>query len=133
MGVQGINHLTLSVADIDRSLALYVDVLGCQAHCRWDRGAYLSAGDTWLCLSLGSPTPREDYTHWAFSVSDAHCALLRERLEAQGLACWQENQSEGDSYYFLDPDGHRLELHSGSLASRLASLRERPYAGLQWL
>jgi hypothetical protein len=33
--------------------------------------------------------------------------------------------------YFLDPDRHRLEGHIGSLESRLASLRESPYKGLE--
>ncbi|HEX5514181.1 MAG TPA: glutathione transferase, partial [Gammaproteobacteria bacterium] len=44
---------------------------------------------------------------------------------------WKDNKSEGDSLYFLDPDGHKLEIHVGDLESRLAALREKPYEGLQ--
>jgi hypothetical protein len=45
---------------------------------------------------------------------------------------WRQNRSEGDSFYFLDPDGHRLEAHVGSLSSRLARCREMPYAGMRF-
>jgi hypothetical protein len=45
---------------------------------------------------------------------------------------WKSNRSEGDSFYFLDPDGHQLEAHVGSLESRLAQCRLRPYAGMRF-
>ena len=43
------------------------------------------------------------------------------------------NHSEGRSLYVLDPDGHKLEIHVGTLADRLESLKRKPYAGLVWL
>lgn len=49
-----------------------------------------------------------------------------------GVTEWQKNQSEGDSCCFLDPDGHQLEAHAGSLTSRLAECKARPYKGMQF-
>ncbi|GHL45122.1 hypothetical protein ECZU28_51170 [Escherichia coli] len=31
-------------------------------------------------------------------------------LAQAGAEVWKDNRSEGASYYFLDPDGHKLEL-----------------------
>ncbi len=68
-----------------------------------------------------TPPEESDYTHYAFSISEADFASFAARLEAAGVAIWKLNRSEGASHYFLDPDGHKLELHVGSLAQRLAA------------
>lgn len=131
----GLNHLTLSVTDIEHSFAFYVDLLGFRPLARWDTGAYLALGDLWLCLSLDearASTPRTDYTHYAFDISQHAFASFRTRLLDAGVREWKQNKSEGDSFYFLDPDGHQLEAHVGNLASRLAECRARPYAGMRF-
>lgn len=128
--ITGINHVTFSVKELHSSIAFYRDVLGMTLHVIWDTGAYLTAGDTWICLSAGKPAPARDYTHVAFSVDSAGLAEMRTRLQDAGAEEWQTDTSEGESLYFLDPDGHRLELHCGTLASRLADLKKSPYKGL---
>lgn len=47
----GMNHLTLAVADLDRSLHFYQDILKMTLHTRWKYGAYLTCGELWICLS----------------------------------------------------------------------------------
>jgi catechol 2,3-dioxygenase-like lactoylglutathione lyase family enzyme len=128
----GLNHLTLSVHDLDRSVVFYRDTMGLRLHARWDRGAYLSAGDLWLCLSLdaGTAISANGYTHYAFSISQEDFPAFAASLRTAGVAEWQQNRSAGDSLYFLDPDGHQLEIHAGSLAQRLAACRAAPYQGM---
>ena len=95
------------------------------------RGAYLKVGPLWLCLSRDEnarSSPHADYTHIAFSVTTENFAPLSERLMAE-CVIWKENVSEGGSTYFLDPDGHRLEIHVGSLETRLAHYRDNPSKG----
>ncbi|MDP0908107.1 hypothetical protein Q6322_30275, partial [Klebsiella pneumoniae] len=55
-----------------------------------------------------TPPEESDYTHYAFSISEADFASFAARLEAAGVAIWKLNRSEGASHYFLDPDGHKL-------------------------
>ncbi len=127
----GLNHLTLAVCDLEKSFRFYVDLLGAQPYARWDHGAYLSIGPMWLCLSLDParlPDVVPDYTHFAFSTDDFSATAVR--LHNANVNKWKVNQSEGDSLYFLDPDGHRLEIHTGDLATRLAACRVTPYAGM---
>ncbi|MDJ0711797.1 MAG: VOC family protein [Woeseiaceae bacterium] len=126
----GLNHITFGVQSIERSLAFYRDVLGCELHARWERGAYLTVGDCWLCLSLDScSSPSSGYGHIAFSVDAQSFSSFRRTLAEHGVEIWKHNESEGDSVYFLDPDGHRLEAHVGDLKSRLQAIRANPYEG----
>ena len=131
----GLNHLTLAVSDLNRSLTFYRDVLQLHVEARWDAGAYLSLPGLWLCLSLDplrKSEPNPDYTHYAFSLSAADFPLFVQRLKSANVAQWRDNRSEGSSFYFLDPDGHKLEVHVGDLASRLVACRQKPYAGMRF-
>ena len=130
---QGFNHLTLTVKDLDQSLAFYQQLLGFSAQVRWAQGAYLSYGNCWLCLALGESQPSQDYSHVALSYDADALQAVRDNEAFQPLTLWQNNTSEGESIYIQDPDGHKLELHSGDLSSRLASLKHQPYKDLQWL
>ena len=132
--ITGVNHLTLAVRDIAASFAFYRDVLGCRPLARWPQGAYLLAGDLWLALVVdpaARAAPLPEYTHVAFSVPPERFAALADRIRASGALEWQQNWTEGESLYFLDPDGHKLEIHASDLAARLRSARERPWAGLE--
>jgi len=131
----GLNHLTLAVTDLSRSIAFYQALPGSKLRARWATGAYLSVGGLWLCLSRDETRQTEahpDYTHYAFSVAQADFATLSAQLRSQGVAEWKTNASEGDSFYFLDPDGHKLELHVGTLASRLEQCRLQPYQDMEF-
>jgi catechol 2,3-dioxygenase-like lactoylglutathione lyase family enzyme len=129
----GINHITFAVTDLPRSLSFYAEIIGCRKVAVWNSGAYLQAGDAWLCLShdrAAVDAAGRDYTHVAFSFDAVGLAAFRARLAAADGREWQADSSEGDSIYFLDPDGHRLEAHVGNLSSRMASLHDAPYEGL---
>lgn len=131
--LRGLNHITVAVNDLDRSLDFYVNLLGFVAHVRWDNGAYLSLGDVWFCLSVDVATPSQDYCHIALDVAEDNFNIVAQKLRAANVSEWKQNKSEGLSLYLLDPDGHKLEIHSGSLQSRLESLKLNPYSGLVWL
>lgn len=129
--LNGINHITIAVNDLEESFYFYVNILGMVPHAKWHRGAYLSLNQLWFCLSLDKASPSQDYCHLAFDVSDFNFEIAKEKIFSSGAKQWKQNKSEGNSLYFLDPNDHKLELHVGSLTNRLESLKITPYDGLQ--
>jgi len=125
--IKGLNHITLAVSDLDKSVFFYKKGLGFQVRYRWDDGAYLTCNGLWLCLSLDLTVKnetRKDYTHFAFDASKEEFDEIKYILQELKAPIWKENKSEGRSLYFLDPDGHKLELHIGTLETRLAALQQ---------
>ncbi len=124
--LNGINHITVSVKDLEESFSFYNNVLGLKPLLRHSKGAYFLAGDLWFCLDLDPATKREplpEYTHFAFDVNEVHFHTVKNQIISSGAKVWKENKSEGESLYFLDPDGHKLEIHVGDWKSRLAAAK----------
>lgn len=120
--VTGLNHVTFAVRDLKRSVEFYSDLLGFSIRMRGPSSAYLEAGTLWLALVVDNgfkPIQSQEYSHVAFSASPSALPLLVAKLKAAEVVCWQTADTQ-ESFYFLDPDGHKLELHSGNLRSRLA-------------
>lgn len=119
--ITGLNHVTLAVGNLNRSIKFYSNLLGFSVGMHSPSSAYLQAGTLWLALVEDAAVrraPLPEYTHMAFSVAEAELTDLTRRLMQAGVVCWQASD-RADSFYFLDPDGHKLELHSGDLRRRL--------------
>ncbi len=134
MAITGINHVTLSVSDLDQSFKFYRDVLGLRPIAkRTKRSAYFLAGKDWIALvqAKGHVAESPLYSHLALTVDAAHFEGAAERLRSSGVKLWQENSTPGDSLYFLDPSGNKLEIHAGSWESRLQWLRDHPSSDVE--
>ncbi len=128
--INGINHITFAVTELDKSVVFYVDLLGLRLVARWDGGAYLLAGNQWIALNVDENRIKEtspDYSHISFNVLSSDFQMLKEKLIKAGIVPFKENKSEGESFYFLDPDGHKLELHYNTLEDRLKWARENTW------
>ena len=125
--IKGFNHITLSVNDLEDSFRFYRNVLGLKPLAkRRQKSAYFLAGNDWLAIVQTKQSLSETYSHLAFSVEQMDFAKLAEQIRKSGAIIWQENTSPGDSLYFLDPSGNRLEIHAGSWRSRVEWLRQNP-------
>lgn len=131
--IEGLNHITIAVSNVERSLNFYTSILDFKGIIKWNDGAYLTLNQLWLCISKDKPCAKIDYSHVAFSVARKNFDNYRNRLEEAKIEQWMINKSEGNSLYFLDPDGYKLEEHVGDLESRLLSLKKPSYKGLKCL
>jgi catechol 2,3-dioxygenase len=110
------------VADIDRSMAFYVGVLGFEVTARLPQAAFMSAGgyhhhlaiNTWESRG-GSPPPRgaTGLYHVAILYPDrvALADALR-RLIAAGIPLeGASDHGVSEALYLRDPDGNGIELY----------------------
>ncbi|MUL35300.1 VOC family protein [Gloeocapsopsis dulcis] len=132
--ITGINHITLTVKNLEESFRFYQEVLGFRPIAKWKKGSYFLAGDLWFCLIQNKNiyTDELDYTHIAFTVSEQNFEAMSSRIKHSQAKIWQENTSEGASLYFTDPNNHKLEIHASDLATRIKTAKEKPWEGLEF-
>lgn len=133
--ITGVNHITLSVTSVDESFEFYTNTLGMTPVAKWPKGSYLLAGSLWVALVLDGDVrsgPLPEYSHIAFSVQPQDFLMISARIRASGAAIWQDNWTEGESLYFVDPNGHKLEIHISDLATRLQAANLDPWEGLEF-
>lgn len=126
--VREIDHVVLRVSDLDRSLAFYAGVLGCELERRRDDiGLYqLRAGRSMIDLvplagklgrqgGAGPGAFGRNVDHVALRIEPFDGEALLEYLLAQGLEPGAIEsrfgaEGEGPSVYITDPDGNTVEL-----------------------
>jgi catechol 2,3-dioxygenase len=118
-----IGHVHLKVADIDRALAFYRDVLGFELQQRMgDSAAFVSAGgyhhhlgfNTWESAG-GTPPPRghTGLFHVAIRYPDRKTLAdaLRRLVEAEVPIEGASDHGVSEAIYLRDPDGNGVELY----------------------
>ena len=117
-----LEHVNVSVKDLDRSVAFYRDLLGLRV--RWSgiqsagrRGAHVGDDKHYLALvEVGADAPDAVYdrtltgtNHIGWVVDDLEAA--KRKLQAMGIKPHQEDDYEpGARLYFFDPNGVEIEL-----------------------
>ena len=118
-----IGHVHLKVADIDRSLAFYCDVLGFEVQLRQgDEAAFVSAGgyhhhiglNTWHSKGGSPPPPRSTgLFHLAIRYPDrkALAAAVKRVLDAGIQLTGASDHGVSEAVYMRDPDEIGVELY----------------------
>ena len=128
--IEGLSHMTFVVRDLDRMSEILTGIF--DAREVYDSGArqfslsrekFFLIGDIWIAIMEGEPRPERSYNHIAFKIDEADFDRYADRVRKFGLEMRPPRprvKGEGRSIYFYDDDNHMFELHTGTLAKRLA-------------
>lgn len=113
--VDHLDHLALTVRDLQRSVEWYRSVLGLERRYEhWQIPVMLCAGNTCLALfpaEADAPDiPYGGLRHFAFRVGRDMFGQAQDELRRKGTEYTFEDHGISHSLYLCDPDGYRVEL-----------------------
>ncbi len=122
MQLEGIDHVALSVRDVELSAKWYIDVLGFERKHEgiWNGiPTFIAKGTTAIALFPArnhdsKKTPGRaagiDMLHLAFRADRKNFLIAQDELKRRGIAFEFQDHEISHSIYFRDPDGHELEI-----------------------
>ena len=118
--IKGLDHVVLRVADLDRAVRFYCEVLGCTEERRLESIGLvqLRAGASLIDLVPADGAPEVaggNMDHFCLRIDDFDETLLRKHLASHGVEAGETGQrygadGTGPSIYIRDPDGNVVEL-----------------------
>ncbi len=118
--IQGLDHVVLRVADVERALRFYCEVLGCSEERRLESIGLvqLRAGAALIDLVPAAGTPEVaggNMDHFCLRIEPFDEAQLRAHLAGHGVEVGEVArrygaEGHGPSLYLQDPDGNTVEL-----------------------
>jgi catechol 2,3-dioxygenase-like lactoylglutathione lyase family enzyme len=121
MQLEGIDHVAMSVRDVERAAQWYIDVLGFEHRHKdlWG-GVPTFIGKGTIAIALfpakpdaKSPSRSRDeikMLHLAFRADRKNFLAAQEELKRHGIKFEFSDHEISHSIYFRDPDGHQLEI-----------------------
>ena len=118
---EGIDHVALSVRDLERSVQWYADVLGFEKRFdgMWDGiPTFIGKGKTALAIfparetgtAAAAQPPAVRMLHLAFRTDRPNFLKAQKELKERGIQFHFQDHEISHSIYFRDPDGHELEI-----------------------
>lgn len=136
IAVEGLSHITFVVSDLERMTKFLTYI--------FDAKEVYSSGDktfsiapekfflintVWIAIMEGDALPDKTYNHVAFKIRAEDFDKYVTRVRSLGVEMRESRsrvEGEGSSLYFYDYDNHLFELHTGTLAQRLARYLQQP-------
>jgi len=112
MKMDGIDHVNITVSDLDKSQKFYYEVFGMEEAYRMPQFRFLKCGRSLLTLQEGDDRGTIGF-HFGFQVgNNDELNKWKDWLKGNNVSLDNERVGEeGAGIYFHDPDGHALEIY----------------------
>jgi catechol 2,3-dioxygenase-like lactoylglutathione lyase family enzyme len=117
-----LNHASLIVADLDRSVAFYRRVFGLTVKSQQTGGVNLAVGDAFLGIYQGGANAEPHINHVCFGLRDFDPARTIAALETVGVRAESRERDGVTQVYCVDPDNLRIQLQDVSFCGGVGPL-----------
>ena len=117
-----LNHASLIVSNLDRSVAFYQRVFGMPVKSTQQGGVNLAVGDAFLGIYQGGADAMPHINHICFGIRGFDPAATVAALEAQGLPAESRARDGVTQVYTADPDNLRVQLQDVSFCGGVGAL-----------
>ncbi|HSC14427.1 MAG TPA: VOC family protein [Gammaproteobacteria bacterium] len=117
-----LNHASLIVSDLDRSVAFYQRTFGLPVKSTQQGGVNLAVGDAFLGIYQGGANAMPHINHICFGIPNFDPAATVAALEAQGLPAESRPRDGVTQVYTADPDNLRVQLQDVSFCGGVGPL-----------
>jgi catechol 2,3-dioxygenase-like lactoylglutathione lyase family enzyme len=103
----GIDHISIQVTDLPRSIAFYRDIFGLSILNQDEENAIVRMGRTEVIVSLHAKAPTGIVDHFAIAIEDFDRDAVTASLAEHGLTA-EQNLDYG--FYVRDPEGIPVQI-----------------------
>jgi len=117
-----LNHASLIVSDLDRSVAFYQRTFGLAVKSTQQGGVNLAVGDAFVGIYQGGQTAMPHINHICFGIRDFDPAASVAALESRALPAESRTRDGVTQVYTADPDNLRIQLQDVSFCGGVGPL-----------
>jgi catechol 2,3-dioxygenase-like lactoylglutathione lyase family enzyme len=111
---RSLNHVSLIVANLDRSVAFYQRVFGLAVASRQSGGVNLRVGAAFLGLYQAGANGTPQINHFCLGLANFDAERTARALAAEGLQAESRVRDGVPQLYCADPDNLRVQLQDAS-------------------
>jgi glutathione S-transferase fosA2 len=119
---QTLNHVSLIVSDLDRSVDFYQRLFGLPVKSRQTGGVNLAVGDSFVGVYQGRPGGEAEINHFCFGLPNFDPDRTVAALAAAGVPGESRVRDGVPQVYCADPDGLRVQLQDASFCGGVGPL-----------